>query len=212
MERVEYFDPEHSIILYKQYKLHKHTENTNGIIRWRCQSCKSISVTIDKEGFIVRTPANDSNHRVNLCKKLSPVQILYREMVQMLQANYDPNLVAEALPSEETARVTCSTNKSKSSKKDLKSSLSLEISDELKLIQISNQQQLFLRFDNYDKKGDRIVIFLSDTAIEILQKAEEYHLDGKFKNSPKMFYQILTLHAVIQNQTFPCAYIFLEKK
>ncbi|CAF0941473.1 unnamed protein product [Brachionus calyciflorus] len=108
-------------------------------------------------------------------------------MVQILQAKYDPSLVAEAFPSEETARVTCSTNKSKSSKKDLKKSLRLEISDELKHIQINNQQQLFLRFNNYDKNGDRIVIFLSGTAIEILQKAEEYHLDGTFKNCPKMF-------------------------
>ena len=45
-----------------------------------------------------------------------------------------------------------------------------------------------------------------------MQKAEEYHLDGTFKNAPKQSYQILTVHAVIDKITFVCAYIFSVNK
>ncbi|RNA08968.1 hypothetical protein BpHYR1_018151 [Brachionus plicatilis] len=57
-----------------------------------------------------------------------------------------------------------------------------------------------------------ILIFISNTGIEILQKAEEYHLDGTFKNASKQFYQILTDHAVIDKITYVCEYIFSENK
>ncbi|CAF1014771.1 unnamed protein product [Brachionus calyciflorus] len=133
-------------------------------------------------------------------------------MLQELQAKFDPGLVAEAFKSEETARITCSKNKSSISKKESSSTLDLVISEDQSHILINNQQQLFLRFDNFYKNGDRILIFMSETTIEIMQKSQEYHFDGTFKNAPKMFYQILTAHAVINNHTYPCAYIFLENK
>ncbi|RNA05628.1 hypothetical protein BpHYR1_005440 [Brachionus plicatilis] len=69
---------------------------------------------------------------------------------------------------------------------------------------------MFLRFDNKDKNKNRILLFISSTGIEILQKAEEYHLDGTFKIAPKQFYQILTVHAVIDKITYVLH--FLENK
>ncbi|CAF1014791.1 unnamed protein product [Brachionus calyciflorus] len=69
MEKVEYLDPEKSIALFQQYKLHKVTENANGTIRWRCQQCKSISITVDSDENIIRNPTKHSKHIQNVCQK-----------------------------------------------------------------------------------------------------------------------------------------------
>ena len=54
--------------------------------------------------------------------------------------------------------------------------------------------KLFLQFDNQDKIGNRILVFFSDKGAEIMEKAKEWHMDGTFKNCPKIFKQLLTLH------------------
>ncbi|RMZ97775.1 hypothetical protein BpHYR1_018010 [Brachionus plicatilis] len=64
---------------------------------------------------------------------------------------------------------------------------------------------MFLLFDNEDKKKNRILLFISSTGINILQKAEEYHLDGTLKLPRNM-------HVVIDKISNVCAYIFLHLK
>ncbi|RNA02866.1 hypothetical protein BpHYR1_021018, partial [Brachionus plicatilis] len=137
---------------------------------------------------------------------------IYGEGLQQLQGQYDPQLVAQYYPKEPTARVTCSKNKSKISPVEPKNSSLLDIKNDQKTILINGEQEMFLRFDNEDKNKNRILLFISSTGIEILQKAEEYHLDGTFKIAAQQFYQILTVHAVIDKTTYVCAYIFLENK
>ena len=40
----------------------------------------------------------------------------------------------------------------------------------------------FLKFDNLDETGNRIVNIFSEKALEVMQIAKNWHLDGTFKN------------------------------
>ncbi|RNA35029.1 Ragulator complex LAMTOR3 [Brachionus plicatilis] len=235
MDTVEYLDPEKNLVVYDNYKLHRKATNSNKTTRWRCQQCKSISITVNSDDLIVRKPNGETRHNPKKCTKYFPVQKVciieyerlkyeaktdhnfsfskrYREILQKLQSENDPKEIAEFFQSEETARVTCSSIRSSKYSSDPTSTCDFEIKEDQKYIQINLQKQLFLRFDNNNRNNYRILIFISDTSKEILQQAEDLHIDGTFKNSPKMFYQMVTVHAAINNQTYPCAYIFLQNK
>ncbi|CAF0894177.1 unnamed protein product [Brachionus calyciflorus] len=212
MDKAEYLDPEKNLINFQNYKLNKHKINKNGTVRWRCETCKSMSITVNSDGYIVRKPKPDENHIIDKCLRMFPIQILcikeyetlkneakshlnftfsqrYRSILQELQAKNDPIQVAIYFPTEETARGTFSKIRAKLYSNEAKDTANLDIPDELKSIAVNREKQAFLRFDNQNKNGDRIILFLSETAAEILQKSQEYPIDGT---------------------TIPCGYIFLE--
>ncbi|RMZ97777.1 hypothetical protein BpHYR1_018012 [Brachionus plicatilis] len=93
------------------------TSNADGSVRFRCQTCKSISVTGDKTDLICRKP-NASSRHLGQCKKYFTIQTIcmkkyeeikhdartevsfsfsksYGEGLQQLQGQYDPQLVAQ---------------------------------------------------------------------------------------------------------------------
>lgn len=43
-------------------------------------------------------------------------------------------------------------------------------------------------------------------------KSNEYHVDGTFKNCPKIFYQLMTMHVVLNSEIYPVAFILSENK
>ena len=55
--------------------------------------------------------------------------------------------------------------------------------------------------------GNRILIFFSDQAVNILECSFEWCLDGTFKYSPKIFYQILTIIPVYKKEHLPCVFV-----
>lgn len=127
MQKIEYFDHKKSIALYQNYKLHRVSSNTDGTTRFRCQTCKSVSITVNQSDLISRSPNETAKH-TNICKMLFPIQSIclqkyesmklqartdpafsfsksYADSIQELQAKYDPRLVAQYFPKEEIAHV-----------------------------------------------------------------------------------------------------------
>ena len=78
----------------------------------------------------------------------------------MLQSENDPGLVAQFFPSESTARVTCSKVRKKYYGSETDETSSFVILEQQKEITINQEKQPFLRFDNQDKHGNRILIKL----------------------------------------------------
>jgi hypothetical protein len=96
--------------------------------------------------------------------------------------------------------------------KAVASTKTLTIDEELKFITMENEKQLFLRFDNDDKNGNRILIFFSATSMEMMRDSTEWHVDGTFKTCPAIFYQMVTIQCVIQTQIVHAAYALVENK
>ena len=84
---------------------------------------------------------------------------------------------------------------------------SLEISDDMTYIIVNKEKKLFLRFDNQDLTGNRILVFFSDVGDQIMSNSKEWHIDGTFKNCPKIFLQLMTIQCIIKNIALNAAYI-----
>lgn len=134
----------------------------------------------------------------------------YKLSLESLQKKFDNRAVAEFWVKEETAKNCCKKIRSKNKKLEPTSNNKLIFDNEQKFIEVNHKQQVFLRFDNENKNGNRI--FYSNSAAELMEQSEEYHIDGTFKYCPKLFYQVVTIHCIYKNQAIPSAFIFLQKK
>jgi len=68
--------------------------------------------------------------------------------------------------------------------------------------------------DEEDNSKDRIIIFATDLMLDELSKSDVWMMDGTFKVSPALFFQLYTIHVVVPNSkyVFPCAYCLLPNK
>ena len=82
----------------------------------------------------------------------------------------------------------------------------------MKTITVNGVEQIFLQFDNRCKKGNRILIYYSERAAQIIAVSTVLCLDGTFKYSPEIFYQIFTITSIYKCDYLQCVFMHLEKK
>ena len=70
----------------------------------------------------------------------------------------------------------------------------------------------FLLVDTGPNDQNRLVAFATVGNLEKLCEAETIYIDGIFKASPWLFYQLFTVHAVYSGQHFPFVYALLPNK
>ena len=80
------------------------------------------------------------------------------------------------------------------------------------LYQLTDGGAQFLLFDSGAGDENRILIFSALEAIQLLAKNEHWFMDGTFKLCTQIFYQIYTIHALINNPVFPCLFALLPNK
>ncbi|CAF1129387.1 unnamed protein product [Brachionus calyciflorus] len=68
----------------------------------------------------------------------------------------------------------------------------------------------FVLFDLKD--SDRIIGFCSPIGFEILKKTKQFHIDGTFKSTPKIYYQTYGIYCWFLNQMFPAVFVLLSEK
>ena len=78
--------------------------------------------------------------------------------------------------------------------------------------QLTNGGAQSLLFDCGAGDENRILIFSRQEAIQLLARNEHWFMDGTFKLCPQIFYQIYTIHALINNQIFPYLSALLPNK
>ncbi|XP_053202906.1 uncharacterized protein LOC128387687 [Panonychus citri] len=61
-------------------------------------------------------------------------------------------------------------------------------------------------------EGDRILVFGSFKSFQRLAEADNIYMDGTFKSCPKLFYQIYTIHVMINKLMVPVIYCLLPDK
>ena len=78
--------------------------------------------------------------------------------------------------------------------------------------QITNRGNRFLLFDSGVGDVNRLIIFATNDAIRLLATNPHWFMDGTFKVCPEIFFQIYTIHALINYQIFPCVFAPLPNK
>jgi hypothetical protein len=237
-QKVLYGKPDKTVAYFGDRKYNyteDNTKNKSGTIRWRCAGCGGVSFTT-RDDIIIRLPNANQKHDVT-CNLLLTIEIEcsieyeglkhdaknkdtfgfteeYARRLESLIKKYPIVEVSKYFPRKDTARSTCKTLKGSNIEtiKNVKNTRDLIITEAAKFIKMEGVDDLFLQFDNEDKEGNRILIFFTRVNADMMALAIELHFDGTFKTVPIMFFQLLTIQAVIKNSVYPCAFILLENK
>lgn len=80
------------------------------------------------------------------------------------------------------------------------------------VLQRTERGDRFLLFDSGVGDVNRMIIFATDNAISLLAENPHWFMDGTFKVCPEIFFQVYTVHCLLNNQTFPCVFALLPNK
>ena len=59
---------------------------------------------------------------------------------------------------------------------------------------------------------DQILVFATIEIIQLLAESQSWFMDGTFKTSPELFFQVYTIHSCTANRVLPCVYALLPNK
>ena len=77
--------------------------------------------------------------------------------------------------------------------------------------QQTGQGQRFLLHDS-GRSDDRVLIFATQGNMEVLQQSPHWFMDGTFKTVPEIYFQLFTVHSLVNGQVVPCVYALLPNK
>ena len=78
--------------------------------------------------------------------------------------------------------------------------------------QVTSAGERFLIHDSGIGDEKRILIFGSPDALQLLRESSHWFGDGTFKVCPRVFFQVYTLHGLVQDRIIPCIYALLPDK
>ncbi|XP_068205394.1 uncharacterized protein [Palaemon carinicauda] len=70
----------------------------------------------------------------------------------------------------------------------------------------------FLQYDSGAEDHNRILIFATEVGLDHLRRYRNWAVDGTFKVSPGIFYQLFTIHVQVDNCSFPRIFGLLPNK
>ena len=69
-----------------------------------------------------------------------------------------------------------------------------------------------MAYDSGSDDPDRFLLFTTEENLDILEVNTVWHADGTFKSCPSLFYQVYTVHAVMNGHSIPLVYFLLQGK
>jgi hypothetical protein len=214
-------------VIYKNYKYSRtsHKATKDGSLEYKCCTAKCGStIKIINDEVILKNkkhnhdPLTDCNVaiiknieelKIKVCEDptLDP-KVWYAEIHKELLKIYDAREVAENWKNYDAIYDQIYYHRHRGGPKLPTKLIDIILSG--KYTQTTSGKQ-FLRYDNEDDTK-RELIFASDISLEILANSTKWHVDGTFQTCPKLFYQILTIHALYKDEMIACAYILLPDK
>ena len=70
----------------------------------------------------------------------------------------------------------------------------------------------FIRYDSGSNDHERIILCGDPEMLRVLEKSSFWLADGTFKITPKMFYQLYSIHVSVSGTAPACIYAFLPNK
>ena len=219
------------VAVLNSYTYHKSKALTNGIkftySKRKSVKCKAFMVVSD-DGTVVK--AEDShNHQPNpgdiQAQQLrGHMRKRTRDETTSMQTIYDQEKVKLLQQSSTAMASSGETASALAQYQHVKSSLYRERRKRFPLmpstrgdIDLDGQLTTTVQGDRFllGEDGDganKIIAFASNSALHALTNADTYHMDGTFATAPRLFYQIVTLHAFILGVMLPLVFGLLPNK
>ena len=80
------------------------------------------------------------------------------------------------------------------------------------MYQLTSTGDQFPQYDSGIGDDGRILIFMSDQGLELLSNLQHWFCDGTFKVCPEIFYQVYTIHTLVNGRVLPCLFALLPNK
>ena len=108
----------------------------------------------------------------------------YDEMLARLHTKHDPKLVANFVEDKNVSR-ECTNYIRRNNGASATSTETLEVSEDMKFIIINKEKKHFLRYDNDDKTGNRILVFFPTKEPRLCSNLKNGILMAHLKNALK---------------------------
>ena len=79
-------------------------------------------------------------------------------------------------------------------------------------LQTTSNGDRFLLHDSGVGDANRIIVFATDQALDLMRQSDHWFGDGTFSVSPEVFYQVYTVHAICNGKVIPCIFSLLPNK
>lgn len=203
-------------------------------LNWRCdrRNCKgSLSTPLNYEDSNTACVENSAhNHAPDPAAEQMKVQ-LQKMIHEGCSSNAHPrhlistavaSLTEEALASvpkksSMTRRIQRARSRAEGFRPEPTSLEGFQIPPEYQTAVHSGRNVRFLLHDNMGNDEDRmpcsrIIVYASDSMLDLLADSKYWMFNGTFKFSPPLFAQVFTIHAIRGSNIYPCAYALLSNQ
>ncbi|XP_031348427.1 uncharacterized protein LOC116174627 [Photinus pyralis] len=210
------------LILYEGYRYRRARENSDGSVSWLCVRvpCKGRIKIVDENevsiitehGHAPNPEENDAAKSIfNMRRRATTTAEAPRRIVHDITSQL--SLAASVqMPTHRALRRTIQRARKRSQQPygTLSTVADIRIPDAL---MTTTRNMDFLLWDSGDDDEDRILMFGTATNLSLLHQHQNWHVDGTFKVAPELFFQLFTVHALIDNRTtLPMVYVLLQDK
>ena len=188
----------------------------DGLKTWRCdkRQCKAIATTFEDNVFTTREHLHEPD-----MKHSEQLKVLETMKEKAANSNEQPRKIVQDTTATITSECAVALPKYKSLARSIQRQRGWGNNPTtLKDVAIPSEMQLTLRGENflaYDSGSDdreRFLIFSTEQNLDLLESTPQWHADGTFKCCPALFYQLYTVHGVLNGHTIPLVYMLLKRK
>ena len=219
----------HRVVIHDGYIFHKSKTLKSGV-KWTCSCRKSATCTVFiilQDDIVVKTEHAHSHPptpghikarqlkasmRKRAREESTPMQVIYeQEKVRLLSESSSTNSVTEtaaALPQFAGIKTVLYRERRKRFPTMPTSRAEVQLEGTWTTTVMGDRFLL-----GEDGEGDnKIIAFASDRGLKELSNAETYYVDGTFDTAPRLFYQLITIHAFVLGVMLPLVFGLLPNK
>ena len=210
-------------ILLRGYAYTKKKNMANGVEKYECverqkHKCYGAIKVRDK---IVEAELKDHNHAPNAAKNHS-MKIRSKIRNKAMVTVEKPHQIMQGISKElgiEVAGILPIIDHHKRRIRGIRQKLTGDEEDITRILEAKKllpNGEDFVLYNSYEhtEKGEQnhVIILGTTENIEYLKNSEHWFCDGTFGISPESFYQVYTIHCMLNGRVYPCIYALLSNK
>jgi len=209
------------MLLVSGYIYRKDKENKDGSTSWRCckkDGCrgrmkmfKEDVLSISEHNHAPDQGKNEASKVVSAIHKRALEGVEKpRQIIQQARSGISLE-VAPHLPGYTASQRTIERQRKKNQLPYPNPQTVAEISIP-EILQMSTRGAQFVLWDSGSDDESRILMFGTTENINLLEQNRHWFVDGTFKVAPVIFFQLFTIHALIDGRALPLVYCLLKDK
>jgi hypothetical protein len=219
MEKIESQKGKH-LLLNDGFRYRKARVNSNGSTSWRCveANCKGRLKVHDNDSTII----TEHSHPADLAQNEAAKSVAEmrrraaeglekpRQIIQHCTGGISLE-AARQLPTYTASQRTIERKRKRTQQPYLNPTTVAEIiiPDALRN---TLRNAAFVLWDSGEDDVNRILMFGTEENLDILEQHRHWFMDGTFKVAPEMFFQVFSIHALVDKSAAPLIYVLLQDK